>query len=72
MGVDAIPFHHRGVGCLTFSSGSLGRATLAVHSAGDVADHLDRETLVRVTRLARAVALDLGGAGRMAAPESAP
>lgn len=70
MGVDAIPFHHRGVGCLTFSSGSLGRATLAVHSAGDVADHLDRETLVRVVRLARAVVRDLGGAGRTTEPAS--
>jgi hypothetical protein len=62
MGVDAIPFHHRGVGCLTFSSGSLGRATMAVHSAGDVADHLDRQTLVAVARLARAVVRDLSGA----------
>jgi Zn-dependent M28 family amino/carboxypeptidase len=63
MGVDAIPFHHRGVGCLTLSSGSLGRATLAVHSARDVADHLDPTTLVEVARLARALVLDLARPG---------
>jgi len=71
MGIDAIPFHHRGVQCLTFASGSLGRATLAVHSAGDVADHLDGETLVRIARLARAVVVDLGDEGR-AGPEARP
>lgn len=70
MGVDAIPFHHRGVGCLTFSSGSLGRATLAVHSKKDVADHLDGETLVSVARLARAVARDLAGVSSI--PASGP
>ena len=35
-----IPFAHRGVECLTFASGSLGRATMAIHSSGDVADHV--------------------------------
>lgn len=59
MGVDAIPFAHRGVNCLTFSSGSLDRATIAVHSSGDVADNLDQETLARVARLGRDVALSL-------------
>ena len=61
MGIDAIPFHHRGVPCLTFSSGSLGRATIAVHSAGDVAEHLDAATLGRVAELARRVSLRLAG-----------
>jgi Zn-dependent M28 family amino/carboxypeptidase len=56
MGVDAIPFHHRGVPCLTFSSGSLGRATAAVHSSADVADNLDAATLARVASIAREVA----------------
>lgn len=70
MGIDAIPFHHRGVDCLTFSSGSLGRATLAVHSAGDVADHLDPETLARIARLARAVVVELSDPARRAGSSS--
>ncbi len=59
MGIDAIPFAHRGLECLTISSGSLGRATLAVHSSGDVAEHLDRETMARALDLATAVAEEL-------------
>ncbi len=51
IGVDAIPFVHRGVECVTFTSGSLGRATLAVHSAGDVADNLSEQALEDVYRL---------------------
>jgi hypothetical protein len=51
MGVDAIPFAHRGLDCLTLASGSLGRATLAVHSAGDHGENLDREALEQVARL---------------------
>ncbi len=62
MGVDAIPFHHRGLACLTLSSGSLGRATLAVHSAGDVAEHLDPAALEAVARWGLDVALELAGA----------
>lgn len=62
IGVDAIPFHHRGVPCLTLSSGSLGRATLAVHSSRDVAANLDGAALEAVARwgldLARSLALD--------------
>ncbi len=59
MGIDAIPFAHRGIDCLTFSSGSLGRATIAIHSAGDVAENLDRPTLLEVTQLAAALALEM-------------
>jgi Zn-dependent M28 family amino/carboxypeptidase len=59
VGIDAIPFHHRGIPCLTFSSGSLGRATFAVHSERDVADHLDAPTLARVAELAEAVVAEL-------------
>jgi len=62
IGIDAIPFHHRGQACLTFSSGSLGRATIAVHSAGDVADNLDVDALERVGRLTFRVALSLASA----------
>ncbi len=51
VGVDAIPFVHRGIECVTFASGSLGRATMAVHSAGDVADHLSEDALEDVYRL---------------------
>jgi hypothetical protein len=58
VGIDAIPFDHRGVPCLTFSSGSLDRATLSVHSSRDVADHLDPAALVEVAMLAEAVALE--------------
>lgn len=59
IGVDAIPFHHRGVPCLTFSSGALDRATIAVHSRHDVAEHLDAATLEAVARLAAKTALRL-------------
>jgi Zn-dependent M28 family amino/carboxypeptidase len=59
LGTDAIPFVHRGIECLTFASGSLGRATMAVHSAGDVPSNLDREPLEQAARVARAVALEL-------------
>jgi len=59
MGIDAIPFAHRGVPCLTLSSGSLDRATISVHSANDVADHLDEPTLEQVARLGREVVADL-------------
>ncbi len=57
MGIDSIPFAHRGLECLTLSSGSLGRATRAIHSAGDVAEHLDRDTTGQVLELAVAVAV---------------
>ncbi len=56
MGIDSIPFAHRDVDCLTFSSGSLGRATLAIHSAGDVAELLERDALRRAAQLGAAVA----------------
>lgn len=56
MGVDAIPFAHRGLDCLTIASGSLGRATFAVHSAGDVADNLDGRALDEAARLGLAMA----------------
>lgn len=56
MGIDSIPFAHRGVECLSLASGSLDRATLAIHSAGDVADHLDRAAVGRALDLAVGVA----------------
>lgn len=59
MGIDAIPFAHRGFESVTLSSGSLDRATLAVHSADDVAENLDAETLERVCRLASGMAARL-------------
>lgn len=59
MGIDAIPFVHRGIPCVTFTSGSLGPAVVAVHSADDRPEHLDREALERVARLVAATALDL-------------
>ncbi len=59
MGIDAIPFAHRGIPCLTLASGSLGRASLAVHSAGDVAANLDREALDEVAALAVEMAQSL-------------
>lgn len=67
MGIDAIPFAHRGLECLTVSSGSLGRATMAVHSAGDVADHLDHDAVSRALELAVGVAETL-----CRAPEERP
>ncbi|TNF70995.1 MAG: M28 family peptidase [Acidobacteria bacterium] len=59
MGIDAIPFVHRGIPCVTFTSGSLGPAVVAVHSADDHAENLDRDALERVARLVAATALDL-------------
>jgi hypothetical protein len=59
LGVDAIPFVHRGIPCVTFASGSLGPALLAIHSADDHADNLDRDALERVARLVAATAQDL-------------
>ncbi|HEX4825866.1 MAG TPA: M28 family peptidase [Candidatus Polarisedimenticolaceae bacterium] len=59
VGIDAIPFHHRGVACLTFSSGALGAATMSVHSRHDVADHLDPHTLAACARLASEAAVAL-------------
>jgi hypothetical protein len=66
MGVDAIPFAHRGLPSLTLASGSLSRAAMSVHSAADVADNLDRVALGDAARLAAGMAQEL-----MAA-ESAP
>ncbi len=73
MGIDAIPFAHRGIECLTLASGSLGRASLAVHSSRDVAENLDEDALGRVARLTEAVALEvaaLAQSERSEAPES--
>jgi hypothetical protein len=52
IGIDAIPFAHRGVPCLTLASGSLGKATMSVHSANDRAEHLDPDTLAEIADLA--------------------
>jgi len=59
MGIDAIPFAHRGVPCLTLASGSLGRATMSVHSANDRAEHLDPDTLAEIADLAYETMMDL-------------
>jgi hypothetical protein len=59
MGVDAIPFAHRGLPALTLASGSLGRAAMSVHSAADVAENLDRRALDEAARLAAGMALEL-------------
>lgn len=59
LGLDTIPFAHRGLESITLSSGSLNRATLGVHSPRDVADHLDGESLGRAARLAAALALEV-------------
>jgi Zn-dependent M28 family amino/carboxypeptidase len=59
MGIDAIPFAHRGVPCLTIASGAVGRATLAVHSAGDRAELLDAATLEDAARLGFEILLEL-------------
>jgi Zn-dependent M28 family amino/carboxypeptidase len=66
LGIDAIPFAHRGFDCLTLASGSLGRATLSVHSARDIPEHLDPATLERIFFLARQIVLELSSeqAGR--------
>jgi Zn-dependent M28 family amino/carboxypeptidase len=58
MGIDAIPFAHRGVPCLTIASGALNRATLSIHTARDVADNLDPKTLERAAHLTAELAVD--------------
>lgn len=68
IGIDAIPFAHRGIDCLTLSSGSLDRATLSVHSAGDRPEHLDPATLGRITDLAQQTLLELVQSSSKAAP----
>lgn len=59
IGIDAIPFAHHGIQCLTLSSGSIGPATLSVHSANDHPHHLDPEALARITELAQHLLVDL-------------
>ena len=59
MGIDSIPFAHRGIPCLTLSSGSLGRATMSVHSANDRVEHLDPDTLTEIADLAYETLLEL-------------
>jgi hypothetical protein len=59
MGIDSIPFAHRGIPCLTLASGSLGRATMSVHSANDHAEHLDPDTLAEIADLAYETMMDL-------------
>jgi len=56
MGIDSIPFAHRGVECLSISSGSLGRATFAIHSSDDRAEYLDLATMAESLELAVAAA----------------
>ncbi len=59
MGVDAIPFAHRGLPSITLASGSLCHAAMAVHSAADVGGNLDRAALDEVARFAAGMALEL-------------
>jgi hypothetical protein len=59
MGIDAIPFAHRCVPCLTLASGSLGPATMSVHSANDRAEHLDPDTLAEIADLAYETMMEL-------------
>jgi acetylornithine deacetylase/succinyl-diaminopimelate desuccinylase-like protein len=61
MGIDSIPFAHRGIPCLTLSSGSLGKATMSVHSANDRAEHLDPDTLAEIADLAYETLVELCG-----------
>jgi hypothetical protein len=70
MGIDAIPFAHHGVDCLTLSSGRLDRAAVSIHSSRDVAEHLDAESLERIAELARTMVLELAAEtdGRRADP----
>ena len=70
IGIDAIPFAHRGLDCLTLSSGSVGRATLSVHSANDHPHHLDAAPLGRIAALAQQTLVELVGDNRGGAPTS--
>jgi hypothetical protein len=64
IGIDAIPFAHRGVPCLTLSSGSLDRATMSVHSANDRAENLDPDTLAKISDLAIETLIELSSLSR--------
>ena len=59
IGIDSIPFAHRGVPCLTLSSGSLGKATMSVHSADDRAENLCPATLSEMADLAFETMIEL-------------
>ena len=59
IGIDSIPFAHRGIPCLTLSSGSLGRATMSVHSVNDKAEHLDPDSLAQIADLAYETLIEL-------------
>lgn len=61
IGIDSMPFEQARIPCVSWSSGSLGRATLAIHSAGDVAPNLDAETLGTVGALGSEMALEMAG-----------
>jgi len=61
LGIDAIPFAHRGIPCLTIASGSLGRATMAVHSKHDTVENLDPATLDRIADLVYETSIELCG-----------
>ncbi len=64
MGVDAIPFAHRGIESLTLASGSLSPAVLAVHSRHDRGENLEPRALADVAVLARAIILHLAKVAR--------
>lgn len=57
MGVDAIPFVHRGIQSLSLASGSLCRAVLAVHSRRDVGTNLDSRALDEAAALTLEIAM---------------
>lgn len=62
MGIDAIPFAHRGIQCVSLASGSLGREVMAVHSRHDVGTNLDPRALDEAATLTIAIAVHVSGA----------
>ncbi len=69
VGIDAIPFAHHGIPCLTFASGSLDHATMSVHSRHDTVENLHPAALARIADLAYETAIELCGAANDSALE---
>lgn len=59
MGIDAIPFAHRGIECLTLASGDLRPGIFAIHSRRDLPENLDRRAMERTAGLALATLEEL-------------
>lgn len=58
-GLEQTPVSHHGIEVVTIHSGKLGRPLLAVHSPGDIPEHIDRDALERCGHIGQSVLLGL-------------